>query len=139
MTAADHAPSRDRSPAVKHPLFARMLDRVTPRVDARGQAEHRHALLADLAGRVIEVGAGNGADFRHYPAGVTEVVAVEPEACLRRRAAEETARASVSVRVVDATAVRLRRVRCRPSVAGAVLVACFDSGALGRPLLVLAA
>ena len=53
MSAAGHGPAGGPSPAVKHPLFARMLDRVTPRADARGQAEHRHALLAGLAGRVI--------------------------------------------------------------------------------------
>jgi hypothetical protein len=36
-----------------------------------------------LSGRVIEVGAGNGLNFVHYPATVTEVIAVEPEPHLR--------------------------------------------------------
>ena len=36
-------------------------------------------MLADLKARVVEVGAGNGLNFRHCPASVTELVAVEPE------------------------------------------------------------
>ena len=42
-------------------------------------AEHRDELLAGTSGRVIEVGAGSGLNFGHYPNEVTEVVAVEPE------------------------------------------------------------
>jgi ubiquinone/menaquinone biosynthesis C-methylase UbiE len=48
---------------------------------------------------VIEVGAGNGLNFRHYPAEVTEVVAVEPEPYLRAKAEEAARNAPVSVRV----------------------------------------
>ncbi|EUA69072.1 putative phosphatidylethanolamine N-methyltransferase [Mycobacterium xenopi 4042] len=40
-------------------------------------------MLAGLTGRVIEIGAGNGMNFSHYPDTVTEVVAVEPESYLR--------------------------------------------------------
>ncbi|HEY7830960.1 MAG TPA: hypothetical protein VIC06_10400 [Solirubrobacteraceae bacterium] len=47
--------------------------------ERRGGAEHRRRLLAGLSGRVIEVGAGSGANFSHYPASVSEVIAVEPE------------------------------------------------------------
>ena len=71
------------------------------------QREHRSELLVGLRGRVLELGAGNGANFEHYPATVTEVVAVEPEAYLRRRAERSAARAPVPVSVVDAQAGRL--------------------------------
>ena len=64
--------------AVHHPLFARFYSRFAKREDARGNAENRQELLAGLSGRVIEVGAGVGSNFAHYPATVTEVVAVEP-------------------------------------------------------------
>lgn len=40
----------------------------------------REQALAGLRGQVIDVGAGSGATFRHYPAEVTEVLAVEPDA-----------------------------------------------------------
>jgi ubiquinone/menaquinone biosynthesis C-methylase UbiE len=53
--------------------------------------EGRRAFLAGASGRVLEVGAGTGANFSHYPAGL-ELVAVEPDAAMlaraRRRAAE---------------------------------------------------
>ena len=65
-----------------HPLFARLYARVSPRTDTAGGAEHRRELLAELSGRVIELGAGNGLNFQYYPETVTEVVAVEPEAYL---------------------------------------------------------
>jgi 16S rRNA A1518/A1519 N6-dimethyltransferase RsmA/KsgA/DIM1 with predicted DNA glycosylase/AP lyase activity len=66
-----------------HPVFARVYERISARMDELGVAEHRHALVAGLSGRVIEVGAGNGLMFPHYPEKVTEVVAVEPEPRLR--------------------------------------------------------
>jgi ubiquinone/menaquinone biosynthesis C-methylase UbiE len=63
--------------------------------------------LAGLSGRVVEVGAGNGLNFVHYPEAVSEVVAVEPESYLRGHAAEAAAGAAVSVRVVGGVAERL--------------------------------
>ncbi len=38
-----------------------------------------------MSGRVIEVGAGAGSNFAHYPATVEDVMAVEPEPYLRER------------------------------------------------------
>ena len=63
----------------QHPRFARMYERISAESERRGTAEHRDRALAGLSGRVIEVGAGNGMNFRHYPDTVAEVVAVEPE------------------------------------------------------------
>ncbi|MGO9959194.1 MAG: class I SAM-dependent methyltransferase [Solirubrobacteraceae bacterium] len=65
---------------------------------------HRDELLAGLSGRVIEVGAGAGSNFVHYPATVEHVVAVEPEPYLRVRARIEAASATVAVEVVDGVA-----------------------------------
>jgi ubiquinone/menaquinone biosynthesis C-methylase UbiE len=58
-------------------------------------------MLAGLAGRVIEVGAGHGANFPFYPSSVSAVVAVEPEQYLRERALEAASDAPVPVTVVD--------------------------------------
>ena len=55
----------------------------------------------------MEVGAGNGMNFGHYPATVTEVVAVEPEPYLREKASGRAAAAPVPVTVVDGTAEAL--------------------------------
>ncbi len=48
-------------------LFARMRPRMRQTLDSRGMTEHRRALLADLSGQVVEVGAGDGANLAHYP------------------------------------------------------------------------
>jgi SAM-dependent methyltransferase len=88
---------------VHHPIFARLFDRLVRKADP-AQADHRRELLAGLSGRVIEVGAGNGINFPNYPPAVTEVVAVEPETYLRRKAAEAAAAAPVPVTVVDGLA-----------------------------------
>ncbi len=93
--------------SVNHPVVARMWDRISRKAEARGQGEHRDQLLRDLAGRVVEVGAGNGINFPHYPASVEQVVAVEPERHLRERAVGAAARAPVPVEVVDAVGGRL--------------------------------
>jgi ubiquinone/menaquinone biosynthesis C-methylase UbiE len=86
--------------AFQHPRFARMYQRISAESERRGTAEHRERALAGLSGRVLEVGAGNGMNFGHYPATVAEVVAVEPEDNLRALAERAAARAPVPVKVV---------------------------------------
>jgi ubiquinone/menaquinone biosynthesis C-methylase UbiE len=92
---------------VRHPFFARFFAWVSPAMDRAGGADHRHRLLAGLAGRVIEVGAGNGRNFAHYPPEVTGVIAVEPERYLREIALREAERAPVPIEVVDGVVERL--------------------------------
>jgi SAM-dependent methyltransferase len=81
-----------------HPLFARIFDRLS-RLMERELGPVRERLLAGLDGRVLELGAGNGINFAHYPAAVTEVVAIEPEPYLRVRAQSAAAAAPIPVRV----------------------------------------
>jgi ubiquinone/menaquinone biosynthesis C-methylase UbiE len=88
----------------RHPIFARLYALTSPGVERKGAAGHRAEMLAGIGGRVIEVGAGNGLNFAHYPDTVTEVVAVEPEPYLRERAARAAAEARVPVTVVDGVA-----------------------------------
>ena len=94
------------SSAVRNPLFARAYARMSER-ESEEQIEHRRETLAGLSGRVLELGAGNGRNFGYYPAEVAEVLAVEPEPFMRRRAAEAAADAPVPVRVIDAIADEL--------------------------------
>ena len=90
--------------SVSHPLFARVYALTAPAMERHGAAEHRARLVQGLAGRVIEVGAGTGANFRHFPAAVLEVVGVEPEPRLRALAERAAADAPVPVAVVDGVA-----------------------------------
>ncbi|MEV5439854.1 class I SAM-dependent methyltransferase [Streptomyces sp. NPDC052682] len=94
--------------AVHHPLFARYYARVSVAAETRmGMADVRQRLLSGLSGRVIEIGAGNGLNFAHYPGTVSEVVAIEPERALRRLAVEAALRAEVPVDVVPGAAEAL--------------------------------
>jgi ubiquinone/menaquinone biosynthesis C-methylase UbiE len=86
-----------------HPIFARCYARTSGLME-RGLAPYRRTLLTDLSGRVIEVGAGNGMNFAHYPATVTEVIAVEPEPHLRRVAEQNAASATPPITVIDGLA-----------------------------------
>ncbi|MCX5418041.1 class I SAM-dependent methyltransferase [Streptomyces sp. NBC_00059] len=85
--------------AVSHPLFARIYPRINAFAEAHGSVEHRQEMLAGIHGRVIEIGAGLGSNFVHYPAKVEQVVAIEPEARLRAVAEQAAAKATVPVEV----------------------------------------
>jgi ubiquinone/menaquinone biosynthesis C-methylase UbiE len=77
--------------SVKHPLFARLYSRVlAPSFARMGGEDLRRRLLAGLKGTVVEVGAGDGANFPQYPDEVARIVAVEPEDYLREKAASHT-------------------------------------------------
>jgi Methylase involved in ubiquinone/menaquinone biosynthesis len=80
--------------------------------------------LAGLSGRVVEIGAGNGLNFAHYPDTVTEVIAVEPEPFLRARAAEQAERARVPITVIDGTADAIPLPDASVDTAVASLVLC---------------
>jgi ubiquinone/menaquinone biosynthesis C-methylase UbiE len=109
---------------VQHPIFARIYARFSEAAEKAGNADHRAELLAGTSGRVIEVGAGNGLNFAHYPEAVEEIVAVEPEPYLRDRATEEAGRVSVQVTVVEGTAEELPADDNAFDVAVASLVLC---------------
>jgi ubiquinone/menaquinone biosynthesis C-methylase UbiE len=91
---------------VRHPIFARWYARLSAGMEP-AVGKHRDQLLAGLAGSVIEVGAGNGLNFRHYPPAVTTVLAVEPEDYLRALADRSARHASVPVTVTSGTADKL--------------------------------
>jgi SAM-dependent methyltransferase len=111
-------------PTVSHPLFARLFARLIRLEDRSGGADLREELLAGLSGRVIEVGAGSGANFAHYPPEVTEVVAVEPEPYLRGLAVEAARECAVEVEVVDGVAEELPVADGWADAAIASLVLC---------------
>jgi SAM-dependent methyltransferase len=92
---------------IKHPVFARLYERLSVKEDKRGGSRYRAELLDGATGRVIEVGAGNGLNFAHYPTNVSRVLAVEPEPRLRASAARAAATAPVPIEVVAGVADHL--------------------------------
>jgi ubiquinone/menaquinone biosynthesis C-methylase UbiE len=88
----------------ERPVFARIQARASAIEEQRGGAERRRQLLSGLAGRVVEVGAGSGVSFAHYPPSVSELIAIEPEPTLRELALGAAEGAPVRVRVLDGVA-----------------------------------
>lgn len=108
---------------VRHPFFARFYERLS-RLMERDVGERRDELLSGLSGRVLEIGAGNGMNFAHYPPTVDEVVALEPEPYLREKAEAAAVTAPVRVNVGDAAAYPLPLGDDSADAAIASLVLC---------------
>jgi ubiquinone/menaquinone biosynthesis C-methylase UbiE len=85
-----------------HPIFTQVY-RLLARAEDSGAIGHaRTKVSAELHGRVLIVGLGPAEDLHHLPAAVTEVVAVEPSASMRKAAQAAIARAPFPVEVIDA-------------------------------------
>jgi SAM-dependent methyltransferase len=109
---------------INRPRFARAYLRMSGNAERRGAGEHRRRLLDGLTGRVVEIGAGNGLNFPHYPAAVTEVVAIEPEPTLRAAATLAASHAPVAIRVIAGVADDIPLEDAGVDAAVASLVLC---------------
>jgi len=85
-------------------IFPRLMDWALGREFFLGA---RQELLAEAAGRVLEIGFGTGLNIPHYPRIVRSVTAVDPVSLLPRRLSDRIARAAVPISLVYATAERL--------------------------------
>jgi len=92
----------------------------------------RARAVADLRGRVLELGAGTGLNFPHYRAAV-EVVAIEPDLVMRGRAAARARAAHVPIALVDARAEALPFTDGSFDAAAITLVLC-SVGDVGHTL-----
>jgi SAM-dependent methyltransferase len=88
-----------------HPIFARFYNWLTWAGEVTTVGRWRSEALRTASGRLLIVGLGPGHDLAHLPPAVTEVVAVEPAAAMRRIAARRSA--AVPVRVVAGVGERL--------------------------------
>lgn len=66
-------------------VFAAAYDPVLAGPERAGLARAREALLAGAHGRVLEIGAGTGANLAHLPADLRSLTLVEPSEPMRRR------------------------------------------------------
>ncbi|HEV8373114.1 MAG TPA: class I SAM-dependent methyltransferase [Actinomycetota bacterium] len=106
-----------------HPIFA-VFYRWCGALGDRGEsAARRRRLLADAAGVVVEIGAGTGLNFPHYPAGL-EVAATEPDPHMLKAARKAASRARAKVTVLRAAAEALPLPSRSADVVVSTLVLC---------------
>jgi ubiquinone/menaquinone biosynthesis C-methylase UbiE len=90
------------------PLAARIRaaahDRLNARFERRYGAAMRRRQLAGARGRVLEIGAGTGANLPHYPAAVDELTVTEPDEAMLRRASRRHARGTRAATLLRASA-----------------------------------
>jgi ubiquinone/menaquinone biosynthesis C-methylase UbiE len=67
-----------------HPILAAVSDRLMGSAERRFLGAHRAWLAARASGRVLDLGAGTGANFPYLGAGV-DIVAVEPDPHMLKR------------------------------------------------------
>ncbi|MEO1712732.1 MAG: class I SAM-dependent methyltransferase [Bacteroidota bacterium] len=67
------------------PIIARFYDPILRKAERDWLGKERAALIGQAAGKVLEIGAGTGANFKYYPEKV-EVLAIEPARAMLRRA-----------------------------------------------------
>jgi ubiquinone/menaquinone biosynthesis C-methylase UbiE len=112
------------SSQVSHPLCARLYAKQANGAESKGLADQRRTMLDGLAGSVVEIGAGNGLNFDHYPSSVTVVHAFEPDPYLRRLAVAAAAATPLSISVGEARAEELPLEDTSVDAAVASLVLC---------------
>ena len=83
----------------------------------------RRRLAAEARGRVLEIGAGTGAQLAWYAAGA-EVTALEPDAGMLERARRQAARAAAVVTVVEGRAESLPFTDARFDAAVSAFALC---------------
>jgi ubiquinone/menaquinone biosynthesis C-methylase UbiE len=92
-------------PLLERPLAA-LYDRLTDASERRWLGEARRQLLSGLAGRVLEIGPGTGANFQYYPA-LAQVTAIEPSFHFLKRARVKIAAAQASIELEEGDAQAL--------------------------------
>lgn len=79
-----------------HPWFAATYDLVTRWTEAKVLSQYRPLIAGQVEGRVLEIGAGTGANFPYYR-GLERLVAVEPDPFMLRRARKRAAQCGLDV------------------------------------------
>jgi ubiquinone/menaquinone biosynthesis C-methylase UbiE len=109
-------------------LFAKFWGWFEPRT-RRGFARYRAEMVADLDGRVLEIGCGNGSNFQHYASSTTVVATDYSEYMLKpARAAAEAASATIEVQAANAMELPFEDGNFDAVVSSLVLCSVPDQG-----------
>jgi len=87
--------------------FSAFYDRAFAATEEAGLRRMRRGLLAGARGRVLELGAGTGANLELYPPAVERLTLVEPDPHMSRQLRAKLAEASREAEVIEAPGERL--------------------------------
>ncbi|GAB3528488.1 class I SAM-dependent methyltransferase [Arthrobacter monumenti] len=126
-------------------IFAALYDPITAGAERRVLGRHRESLLAGAAGVVVEIGAGTGANLRHYdPVRIGRLILIEPDPSMRQRLKrkidDSAPDLSGRTEIVDGTAERIDLPAASADVVISTLVLCSvadPAAAVGEVLRVL--
>jgi ubiquinone/menaquinone biosynthesis C-methylase UbiE len=104
--------------------FAAIYDRGLRASEEAGLREMRRELLAGAGGRVLEIGAGTGANLDLYPDGVEELVLLDPDPHMAKRLRAKLADSGRAATVVESPAEQVPREDASFDTAVATLVLC---------------
>ncbi len=116
-----------------HPVFAPLYNALTWVGERTTLGGWRTEALAPASGTLLVVGLGPGYDLAHLPPAVTDVIAVEPAAAMRRISERRAAKAGRPVRLVAGVGERLPLPDASVDSALCALVLC----SVNDPVLVL--
>lgn len=106
-----------------HPWFAAVYDRLTRSAERNFLGAHRAWLCARATGRVLDLGAGTGANLPYVSAGA-EIVAAEPDPYMLARARRRAASLQRAVTFVPDAAEALSLEKASVDSVLATLVLC---------------
>ena len=83
--------------------FAALYDRINAPAEKKWLGEARQQMLKGLTGKILEIGAGTGANFQYYPPQA-QVTAIEPSEHFLKRARAKLAQAQANIELQEADA-----------------------------------
>ncbi len=105
-------------------FYAAFYDHMITGSEKAGLADQRRALLAGARGRVLEIGAGTGANLPHYGDEVETLTVTEPDEAMARRLEQRAQELGRQVDVVRAPVEQLPFDDGSFDVAVSTLVLC---------------